>query len=216
MNYDDVVKFIKNNSKYMYITRDIDILNKQVDEIKIMITAIDKIRKEYIQKKDEINANLWLSFLFITESLQDTISMFILLKNNEPNNAWVRLINAQDCAHASIIATLFDKELQHNHYKYFRDLEFLFPPQSFSSSGMIIKSSSCSICKKPMLDCDHIRGECYMGEMCSEIIDDFSIREISVVTSPLDRRCIIISTKSGNSPAINSMTLKEDKNFKIS
>lgn len=52
------------------------------------------------------------------------------------------------------------------------------------SIGYIIKRSSCSICGADPVDCLHITGEEYEGEMCIRVIEEADMLEVSLVGRP--------------------------------
>lgn len=70
----------------------------------------------------------------------------------------------------------------------------LFPYKHFFSIETIVKAEKCSICGKSVSlrnPCGHEPGRLYMGKTCSRIITKCSIRGVSVVTDPYDRKCVI-------------------------
>lgn len=71
--------------------------------------------------------------------------------------------------------------------------ERLYPYNVFASSEMLITKSHCSICNKPMLslECPHIKGNLYWGEVACEIVDDMKFQAVAMVKHPLDKRCVM-------------------------
>lgn len=64
----------------------------------------------------------------------------------------------------------------------------------FGSSEFVINKSHCSICGLPMqsLECPHIKGELYWGDMAVEIIDNIiTFQAVCLVSHPLDKRCVL-------------------------
>lgn len=76
---------------------------------------------------------------------------------------------------------------------HFKELEKLYPYKLFASSEMVITKTKCSICGKDGLDidCTHIPGNLYWGEMASTIIKEFTFKAVALVKHPLDKRCIM-------------------------
>ena len=61
----------------------------------------------------------------------------------------------------------------------------------YMSPEIIIGKELCSICHTNIKSCDHIPGYLYNGTRCSSIPKDVSLKSISIVPNPVDRRCRI-------------------------
>jgi hypothetical protein len=70
----------------------------------------------------------------------------------------------------------------------------LYPNYIFSSVGGIVKEAECSICKQDVRSakCTHITGCLYNGELAQVIYIKFDLHEVSIVTNPYDKRCVMI------------------------
>lgn len=211
MEKKEIIDLFKEKFQYLYITRDQIILEEQISSLEKIESDISKTRKQYILERNEEYANLWLSFECAIKSIENGLRMFIFLKKGDPDNAWDCLVDAQNNASWSMIAHEFNKEIQLGYISFFNEIEkWLFPPQTFVSTSMIVGHSECSICKKDMLECNHIRGQCYMGEFCSEIVTKIERwNHVAIVSHPADKRCR--NTHIGHSPKQNLMTLKMDE-----
>ena len=72
--------------------------------------------------------------------------------------------------------------------------ESLYPYKVFASSEMVITKSECSICGKPFqsLDCPHIKGNLYWGEVAIENVTEIKeFQAVAMVSHPLDKRCVM-------------------------
>lgn len=72
--------------------------------------------------------------------------------------------------------------------------ESLYPYKVFASTEMIITKSECSICGKPFqsLDCQHIKGNLYRGEVAIENVTEIKeFQAVAMVSHPLDKRCVM-------------------------
>lgn len=72
--------------------------------------------------------------------------------------------------------------------------ESLYPYKIFASTEMIITKSECSICGKPFqsLDCPHIKGNLYWGEVAFENVTEIKeFQAVALVSHPLDKRCVM-------------------------
>lgn len=81
---------------------------------------------------------------------------------------------------------------------YFEDqllsLEKLYPYNVFFSIGAITDWLKCSICGKDIdsLDCPHMVGELYRGQMAYGIVQNFTeLNHVAVVMHPEDKRCVV-------------------------
>lgn len=71
--------------------------------------------------------------------------------------------------------------------------ERLYPYHVFASSEMLITKSHCSICGNALLslDCSHLVGNLYWGEVACEVVDDMKFEAVALVSHPLDKRCVM-------------------------
>ena len=213
MENKEIIEILKEKFRYLYITRDKTILEEQISLLTEIELEILKTKRRYIAEQDEQSANLWLSFGCLVKAIINGLRMFVLLKDGDPDNAWICLIEAQNNASWSIDAHEFNKDIQVGYISFFDGIEkWLFPPQTFLSSSMVVGRSECSICKKDMLDCNHIRGQCYMGEFCYEIATKIErVNHAAIVFHPADKKCRITHTGNTDPPKLNMMTLKMDE-----
>jgi len=127
----------------------------------------------------------------------------------DPNRAWNYLIEAQDGVKASTHAKYLERLEQEEYIEKLHQIEkVVFPPQLFISSGMVIRSVQCSICKEDYGKCPHIAGKAYMGRFCSEIVTMDTFLHGAVVSYPFDKKARVPDTwESGKWR--NRMTCKE-------
>ena len=58
------------------------------------------------------------------------------------------------------------------------------------SVSFISVKSECNICKKEFSECEHIRGEPYIGKSCTEICTEMKdFHHADLVNDPDDKRC---------------------------
>ena len=80
-------------------------------------------------------------------------------------------------------------------------IEKLYPYKFFMSIEAITEGAECSICGKEIdsLECEHIAGELYNGQMACRIIKEIKkVPSVSIVTSPADKGCIIQPMDNGS------------------
>jgi hypothetical protein len=70
----------------------------------------------------------------------------------------------------------------------------LYPYCVFASPAILVGYYTCSICGhkiRPRSRCLHVRGQIYNGELCSHQAHDLEIREISIVTKPVQKYSVM-------------------------
>jgi hypothetical protein len=72
-------------------------------------------------------------------------------------------------------------------------LESTYPYRLFASIGAVADFTECSICGKDIegFECTHRRGELYAGKLAVGIVRGLRLQEVSLVTNPVDKRCIM-------------------------
>ena len=207
------IKTLSSKMKYLYITRDISIFEEQQSKLEKLHEKIIETKQKFIEKKNEDESNKFLSIENLCISILSGIHMFIKLKQNDPNGAWLDLVEAQNNAYWSINHYELSGNLPKDCIVHFSNVEkILFPPQTFNSISVISIKSKCSICDEDFSLCDHIRGEAYMGVSCSEICTEMKdFHHVAIVENPDDKRCR--NTAYGNSKdnMIDVMTLLPEK-----
>lgn len=70
----------------------------------------------------------------------------------------------------------------------------LYPYCLFASPGMVVGYYTCGICNhkiRPRSRCQHVKGRIYNGELCTHQAHDLEIREISIVTKPVQKYSVM-------------------------
>jgi hypothetical protein len=193
-----------------FFTVDTDLQHNEIENVAALLKKMSKEKKQSIKEQNETKANLLLCLGFAANAVQEELRMIISLKTNEAEAAWNCLINAQEMVAAVMRNHPFGADyLEGYGYKLQGYETLLFPKMTFSSAGFTIKSSQCSICKAPYANCDHIKGNAYMGQMCTEIIQKIErFEEVSIVDHPENKRCRILSYSEGNK-RIDALTHRE-------
>lgn len=157
------------------------------------LLRVEHARIEAIQRQNEHEANSFLGLGMVVRALSSELSVYLLIKEDKPEEAWIKLIDAQEMIRAAGRAHPGFSNLS-NKLTYLRELETaLFPPQQFVSAGLIVHEQHCSICEVEYDKCDHIQGLAYMGRFCRVIFKKVTADHIAFVESPADRRCRVTS-----------------------
>lgn len=192
-------EIFKNLGKYACFSRNIQL---QKDSIEVLKAFKEILKTKRIDEAKQLNndlANGFASFELVADSMINEFQMWVAIKEGNFNDAWDFLIDSQDSAIRAIQAHDVNAHL----IGYIKRLELFekifFPPQLFLSDRSIISQSSCSICKKDMQECEHIKGKFYMGEQCCEVIGKIeSINGFDFVMEPANKKCRVLVTIDGD------------------
>ena len=177
----------------LFVCRDSGLQKAIIPKIHEIIRKIQTEKEIAVKNFEEEKANLLLGLCNLNSAVIAELDCYILLKDNEPDKAWDRLIDAQDGISLALRA--------HEHFLYLkekgirlRQIEyFLFPPQTFLSAGMIVGRQICSICQDDYSKCDHIAGRPYHGQFCHLVLKEVTADHVAIVDEPANRRCRITS-----------------------
>lgn len=207
---DELNNRIQEVEAYNFITRDSELQREACDKIDALLGQLSGLKGEAIAILDENMANTLLGFECVARYLKASITMWILLKAGDPDEAWHKLVDAQgELADAARAAPGFAHaaEIAENMLAIEK---LIFPPQKFTSWGIVFRSRLCSICRGEYGegDCTHLVGKPYMGEICHTRVLEFERADhLAFVTHPADKhsRVVSFSVPSGRK---NRMTLK--------
>lgn len=195
--------------KKAFITVGIEIQKEEIETIQNYLKELSELKSEFVKKDLENEANLVYcienSLLAIAYELQ----MLVHLKEDKMSEAWNNLVRAQVIYGTVISNSPFQSEENDNYLNRLEQYEkLLFPNLYFQSVGGIIKESHCSICNQKSGKCDHIKGKLYKGELCTRVITDIQLEEVSLVENPANKHCRVLSIEQ-NGKVIDIMTLRE-------
>ena len=154
-----------------------------------------QLKEIAIKNNDEKLANAGYVFREYFLFFGNLGQYFLMLNNKEYRKSWNKL---QDCIDiAKFIGRHTDLpnriELP-NIINLLMSYEKLYPYAIFTSAEYVISKSKCSICGKSKLslDCPHITGNLYWGELATENIEEIrTIQAVAIVKNPEDKRCIL-------------------------
>jgi SEC-C motif len=191
--YDDLSK-LKENINELYIELSRKNYDKIVNICKLNHEICNRIKENAVELKNEDVANS----MFVAKAYSDLLKNYAIywkmLEEGRYRDSWIIL---QDTIDKLILVTKFHSKNSdfsidkfNNHMT---ELEKLYPYKIFASSEMVIKSKKCSICRKSLLDldCTHIPGNLYWGEMAVAICGDIQYQAVALVQHPLNKRCVM-------------------------
>lgn len=180
---------IKDIESFCSIARASELQREALDSATSLLAEVSQEKKAAVSRGDEDYANLLLGCACVVTVLRAELSMWLLLKEEKPDEAWDELVT---CQMAAIDATRAHNGFAHleHHVRRLEAVEkLLFPPQVFISSGMIVGLQECSICGEDYDECEHLIGNPYMGEFCHIIARDIALDHVAIVDYPADKRC---------------------------
>ena len=188
--------------------RAIELQEQAIYDIKQLVQDGETLKAKFVSINEEQLANKMLFYELCAKAVAAELRMWVLLKKDQPDEAWNALIDAQD--NVGFARRFDDWADEQNLNKYLDLLKqiqlIVFPPQAFFSVGVSIKSSECSICESPYGDCEHMAGEVYSGTMCARKVTSADVREVSLVSDPVDRRCRVTSFTDDEGNTRDKMT----------
>jgi hypothetical protein len=190
--------------KFLCLSRSSRLQHEQSLALDVLTYNVARAKRIAVTNQDEDLANLFLGFECAIGAIRSELMMYVLLKRDDANAAWDRLVAAQ--------MACLDAMRAHRGFtgcaKRLADLQglekLLFPAQVFMSAGFLSTWLDCSICGQPTSKCDHLRGRPYMGQLCEFIHHQPCGDHVALVEVPADKRCRVVSfkTKEGHKDRI--------------
>jgi hypothetical protein len=175
---------------YRYITRDSDLQKTACAELEEMLSIITAEKAKAIEADDEFFANVLLGCECLTAASIAEIKMWLLLKESNPDAAWTQLIKAQaGFADALRADQGFAEDVARQLERLQKVEKLVFPPQTFFSTGWIVKDEVCSICGGDYELCEHVKGRPYMGRFCAVQLIPDGVNHVAIVKDPASKHC---------------------------
>ena len=184
---------VKESEVLLSIARDSALQQEACENLESILSKIAQEKKKAIENNDEDYANILLGCECVTNFLINELKMWLLLKQDKPEEAWDHLVTAQMDTISAARAHDDFRHLEHHNHCLEMIEKIVFPPQVFVSSGMIVHKQECSICSEDYDECEHLVGKPYMGEFCYVTVKDAHLDHVSFVENPADKRCRVIS-----------------------
>jgi hypothetical protein len=192
-----------------FITRDRRLQEDSCSKLSSLLNLAASLKSQAIEQGNEDAANTFLGFECVGRALHSEITMWMLLKDGKPDEAWTELISAQMNAVGAARAhnAFANLTARAEHLETIEST--VFPPQVFVSAGLIVRRQECSICGSEYGDCTHVAGRPYWGRFCAIIARDLEANHTAIVKTPADKRCRVthFENEDGN---INRMTWKAE------
>jgi hypothetical protein len=181
---------------YRFITRDSELQKQVCVKLEELLEHVSHEKANAIAERDEKFANVLLGCEALVSGCLAEITMYLRLKEDKPDAAWSELVKAQDAFEAALRADEgFGEDVARQLSRLYTIERVFFPPQSFLSTGWIVKEEVCSICGSEYEDCNHIKGRSYMGEFCFVHIRPHEVNHVAIVDRPASKHCRITHVK---------------------
>lgn len=191
---------------YRYITRNSELQRKASADLEDMLASVTQKKVEAITERDEHFANVLLGCEALLQACDAELKMYLLLKEDRPDEAWTQMVIAQDGLRAAERADEGFSDVRRQIQRLQGIERLLYPPQQFMSTGWIVKGEVCSICGSDYEECEHIKGRPYMGQFCAVQLDPLEVDHVSLVDEPASKHCRVTHIgPSGN--RTNCLTL---------
>ena len=192
---------IRDGHRHAFCTVDDDIQSAAVERLNELMAKCEEFRKKAVEAADETAANDVLSMQYLAAAIARELMMWLYLKNGHTEDAWDSLVSAQKAVASAMRSSLRIGDLHSYAERLETIMTFIFPPQTFMSSSLVVESMTCSICDSEYGTCDHLMGMPYMGQLCSVRMGGIKdVREVAIVENPRDRRCRITESDFGDRP----------------
>jgi hypothetical protein len=184
----EVLEAINGGMRHAHFTCGIEFQREHIEKLGSLHDRLARLRLYFINKFDEPRANAAFRAQMVVSGTKHFLEMWVRLKEDEPTKAWISLVEAQqkfEIAQRILFDPVTDNFLHH----LLAVEKTVFPPQTFCSSAYSYSEASCSICGGKYGECAHISGRIYMGQICRRKPHEPSLKEISIVFTPRDKRC---------------------------
>ena len=158
---------IEDAEAFRGIARCSELQRNAVASLTTLRAEVADLKHKAVAGGDEDTANLLLGYECATASLISDLNMWILLKQERPDEAWDELVSAQMSSLDAARAHMGFKHAVHHYQRLVVVEKVIFPPQVFVSAGMIVTNQECSICGKEYEDCEHLIGRTIHGRNMS-------------------------------------------------
>jgi hypothetical protein len=174
---------------FTFLTRASELQREACAKLKSLSEECRRLKVTAVRAGDEDFANLLLGFECVADCIMAEIEMWLLLKEEKPDEAWDKLVDAQNLASAAVRAHGGFAHLE-KRAEYLIEMEkIIFPPQNFLSVGLVVKQRICSLCGKEYGECEHVVGRPYWGRFCAVITKGIEPDHVALVKEPADKGC---------------------------
>ncbi|WP_108062785.1 hypothetical protein [Poseidonibacter lekithochrous] len=210
---EEFIDFNNECDKLNFYTRTKKNHSKKIEECEEYVIKIKEYKKQAIKSKNEFEANELLHIQCIINAHISFFTMWINLKEEDFQTAWIKLIDASE--YISVALKINDYKGVRNFQERIKSAELsIFPNFAlFNSPGLKETVGKCSICLENFILCNHIENNIYMGRLCQRVDRQIlEVNHVAFVKKPRDKRCIITAITEDNGEEIDYLTLEKTGN----
>lgn len=198
--YQEFLALSNDASTLTFLPRGIELQRDTQKALEVFDSKAQEFLDDAAGRGVEDDANQTLALQLLSRALESELSMWISLKEERWDEAWVSLVDAQESAQMAVQANPIALKL--NAANYLEKLEAIesvvFPPQAFNSMAYTAVFV-CSVCGQEYERCEHVEGRAYLGKLCLPMATELkSIEEVSVVKKPKNKRSRITEFGDGD------------------
>lgn len=188
-------------------------------DIEALIEKHNETREHAIKQNNEDLANNCWRNINIIKLNTLFIETFEKIKNKKHLDAWCDLEQCEILCHNLIENSddeLLDKSRVHFISSKVKLWQSLFPYKVFISPGFVVGYYTCGICNhkiRPRSRCEHVKGKIYWGKLCTHQGHELEIREISLVTKPVQKYSVATAGVDFDYSLVNYLIDKLDHAF---
>ena len=211
---DEVQVILQTSMASIHLTRN---MQQQKNSVTSLVCGVEIAHSQKIAARtagDRDQCDYWFGLQCILHATAHIVEVWIDLKSERPDRAWIHKIDAEDYLKISRVAIVTsgipaDETLDTLSLlvAIVRGMDFVFPPLMFGSPGYSYSSASCSVCKCDISKCEHIEGYVYSGKYCTAMsLRDMQPDHFARVQSPRDRRSYFITSIGDDGSCYHVMT----------
>jgi hypothetical protein len=149
----EVLEAVKGAMRYAHLSCGIELQRVWIDQLYPLHDRLRVLRFFANSQSDEPCANAAFRAQMLVLGTAGFLEMWVLLKEDKPNEAWNKLAEAQQSLDIAQ-RILFDPDTRDFIRHLFNVESVVFPPQTFFSTAYTYTKAYCSICNKVYGTCD--------------------------------------------------------------
>ena len=165
-------------------------------ELNYFEKPLDDLLNKAIKHNNEKISFLCWEYLTCIKIIKKYYFIFDLLKKRNYYDAWKGLEQNE-----ILILDLKRNQIDLKNYKlisyieeYIPKFQALYPYKLFISPEYYVTQMRCGICNKivdPINGCNHIPGRVYLGKICTQIVEEGTIKTTAVVENPQQKYSVM-------------------------
>jgi hypothetical protein len=209
----EVGRAMDDSAKFMFLVRDTELQQEQVDLLLRLKDRVKGFKYGAIEASEENAANALFHLQCALNAQVSFLRMWIQLKRSENDAAWDSLIDAQEYVCLAMRASDGPLPLEAFLGRLREVEEVVFPGFNvYFSWSAVIRGGDCTVCGRPLSDCEHVEGLVYSGRLCHRVrAKAVRLDHVAIVEQPRDRRCVVKDLTTDDGYYRDYMTWRKTK-----